>query len=169
MNRIINIGPVIIIAAPLAALLLLLGIEKLSARGGKRWVKLALAVNTCLLLLSGAVFGGSAYAREETTVDCYEVGVVPDPVYDKFWEDRSHPAFKELARLDTKLTNAINSGEYNDGLYRSIWEQVEKNIAILSKDGEITKNEMAEIRGYFGERLDEYMFEVGGVTCYFFG
>jgi len=169
MNRIINIGPLVLLAAPLAALLLLLGIERLSARGGRPWVKLALAVNTCLLLLSGVVFGGNAYAREDTTIDCYDVDVLPDPVIDKFWETRSHPAFKELVRLDAKLTNAINSGKYNDGLYKSIWQQVEKNIEILVKDGEITNDEMAEIRGYFGERLDEYMFEVGGVTCYFFG
>jgi hypothetical protein len=169
MNRIINIGPVVILAAPLAALLLLFGIEKLSAGGGKPWVKLALAVNTCLLLLSGAIFGGNARAQDYEEIDCYEVGVLPDPVINKFWEARSHPAFKELVRLDAKLTNAINSGKYNSGLWRTIGEQVEENIEILLKDGEVTSNEVAEIRGYFRERLDVYMFEVGGVTCYFFG
>ena len=169
MNRITNIGPILIFAAPIAALLLLLGIEKLSARGGKPWVKLALAVNTCLLLLSGAVVGGNANAEEDTTIDCYDIDIVPDPVYNKFWEERSHPSFKELVRLDTKLANAINSGKYNDGLHESIRQDIENNIEILLKDNKITSDEAAEIRGYFGERLDVYMFEVGGVTCYFFG
>ncbi|MCP4230337.1 MAG: hypothetical protein GY771_09350 [bacterium] len=167
MNRIIDIGPIIIVAAPLAALLLLFGIEKLSAGGGKPWVKLALAVNTCLLLLSGVVFGGNARAQDYEEIDCYDVQYVPE--IDKFWENRSHPAFKEIVRLDTELTRAIDSGVFIDGLSNSIWLEVEDNIAILSKDGEITKDETAEIRVYFGERMDVYIFEVGGVTCYFFG
>jgi hypothetical protein len=79
---------------------------------------------------------------------------------DKFWETRSHPSFKELVRLDVKLTNAINSGEYKDGLYNSIREQVEDNIAILSKDGEISKAEMAKMREYFAKRL--HLYDVGG-------
>jgi len=79
---------------------------------------------------------------------------------DKFWETRSHPSFKELVQLDVKLTNAINSGKYKDGLYNSIRVQVEENIAVLFKDGEITKDEMAEIRGYFAECL--HLYDVGG-------
>ena len=160
MNRIFNLWPAVIIAAPLAAVLLLFGIERLSLNGSRGWVKLALAVNTCLLLFTGTVFAEDTYAQ----IDCYEAGYLPIDGGD--FESDTAALVEEFYELNNELDAAIESGIFDEGKYEFIRNNVETRTGALLAEGVITDEEATRLRAYFQLRLNIYLNNDIRPMCY---
>ncbi len=160
MNRILNLWPAIIIAAPIAFLLLLFGVERLSLKGSRVWVKLALAVNTCLLLFTGIAYADDGYPQ----IDCYEIGYVPDS--DPNVKPEIDPLIQEFNELNNELNRLIDSGFFSETEYSSIRDQIEERITVLVAAGAITSDEADQVRAYFRTRLDIYSQNEMRPMCY---
>ncbi|MCP4230338.1 MAG: DUF1974 domain-containing protein [bacterium] len=160
MNRIFNLWPAVIIAAPLAAVLLLFGIERLSLNGSRGWVKLALAVNTCLLLFTSSVFATDRYEQ----IDCYEVGYVPDDGGDI--KPDTDPLINEFRELNDELDAMIESGIFDEAKYDSVRNKVEARTEALVAAGVISDDEAAEVRAFFESRLNVYLTNDVRPMCY---
>jgi hypothetical protein len=142
------------------AVLLLLGIERLSLSGSRGWVKLALAVNTCLLLFTGAVFADN----DRPVVSCYEIAGPPPE--QKTTNPEIDEITKEFKELNDELDAMIESGIFDEKKYNSIRNEVEDRTAALTAAGVISDEEAAEVRAYFGSRLNVYLGNEVRPMCY---
>lgn len=163
MHRLLDNGLWTLVLLPGAALFVLLGVKYL-APGNRKGLalRITLAVNTCLLMLSGALPG--ARANDEPKILCYKVAAPAEcrPVDDAL----EHDAFKDLERVQTAIEEAIDSGEYSDETHDALMSRAMEDVATLVVNNQVTADEAAVLRAYFRERLEYYATAVGCVLCY---
>jgi hypothetical protein len=132
----------------------------LSLTGSRLWVKLALTVNTCLLLFTGTVFATDEY----TQIDCYEVGYVPDG--DPDVKPEVDHLIQEFNELNEELNRMIDSGVFIEAEYNSIRDDIETRIDVLVAAGAISEEEAVKSRAYFESRLNVYLQNDARPMCY---
>jgi len=163
MYRSLDNGLWTLVLLPIAVLLVLFGIRHLAPRNRNGLaLRITLAVNTCLLMLGGALPG--ARADDEPKILCYDVAAPAEcrPVEDAL----EHDAFKDLERVQTAIEEAIDSGEYSSETHDALMSQAMEDIATLVDNNQITDDEATVLRAYFQERLEYYATAVGCVLCY---
>jgi DNA-binding transcriptional regulator GbsR (MarR family) len=151
---------------PLALILVLLGINAI-APNRKRgiWLKLALAVNTSLVLALG-FFGtaGKANAEGERLATCYSMIASDLTQIDDVFE-----ASADWQNLENKLwtmENYIRTGSFDYDTADELYGEMKTSINNMRSDGMISDVDSEVLLAYVGARHEYYSTNVGSVRCY---
>jgi hypothetical protein len=135
-------------------------------------IKTALGINTAVLLLRGLLWGGAAQAEEGQAIlaTCYDMAAPANPPITDLgtYNNRTHPAFKDLEQAQTELDKAIGTYKFDQSIYDTTKKRVEQDINILLSAGEIDAAEADSIRSYFAVRLEYYAAFKQTKTCYYY-
>lgn len=146
----------------LASILLLLGIEalKLERKRGL-WLKLALLINTSIVLAVGVL---GCCGKPGGRVTCYEVAISD---YTEIPEDFEQSS--DWSKLESTLMNLeyyIGTGEYVDELAIDFRNRTSDSITNMRNAGLINEDDASILSAYVNSRIDYYFHTVGGATCY---
>ncbi|MCP4231593.1 MAG: hypothetical protein GY771_15795 [bacterium] len=157
---------------PLALVLLAIGIYAIPT--GKKngvWLKLALFINSSLVLALGAIGcgGGKSDAADDASnggerVMCYLMPASDVTEIPQRYEDSEDWRTLEYSLSD--LEYYITTDDFNEEAADDFYNKMGKSIANLNQNGLITDDDATILRAYCISRYDYYFHMIGGATCY---
>ena len=157
---------------PLALTLLAIGIYAVpTEKKTGLWLKLALLVNSSLVLALGAIGCGvdrsdaaNDVSNDGERVMCYMMPASDITEIPQTFEDSND--WRTLENSLSNLEYYIETDDFNDVVADEFYGEMGKSIANLKDNGLITEDDATILRAYCVSRYDYYFHMIGGATCY---
>jgi hypothetical protein len=150
---------------PLALILLLLGINAIAPeRKHGIWLKLALAVNTSLVLVLGFLGGSVKATAKDERVMCYKMAITDLTKIENEFEMSED--WQNLERSLWSMESFIRSGDFDNDTADKLYNDMKTSIENMQNDDLINGDDAALLLAYVGARHEYYCTNVGHVRCY---
>lgn len=150
---------------PLALVLIFLGVDAIvSDRKKGIWLKLALAINTSLAMITGFLGSSESPKAEEIMATCYDPVVSDFTKVEKKFEESAD--WRKLEDNMWYMESHIRSGNFDNDTANKLYLDMKSSIENMRNDGIINGDDAEILIAYVGARHEFYCTNVGSVRCY---
>ncbi|MCP4231597.1 MAG: hypothetical protein GY771_15815 [bacterium] len=168
MVRTITLTSLSLVFLPVALILILIGINAINAKKKRGiWVKLAVMVNSSLVLALGFLGCGSnanGGEGEEEMVMCYDMAMSDyTRIPDKFEDSED---WQNLENKLCNMENFIRTSSFDNNTADELYAEMKTSIENMQNGGLISGDDAEALMAYVGARHEYYCTNVGMVSCY---